>query len=49
MSNSEITAIKLVNLFKPIEEGEPVNIHVVEYTKEPAPEFKALRRMISGE
>ena len=48
MTNSAIAAIKLADLLKPTEEGEPVNVHVVESTKEPEPDFEALRRMISG-
>jgi hypothetical protein len=36
----------LEQLFRPKSVGEPVNTHVVERVKEPAPDFEAMRRVI---
>jgi hypothetical protein len=36
----------LEQLFRPKPVGEPVNTHVVERVKEPAPDFDAMRRIV---
>jgi hypothetical protein len=43
-----IAATKLEDLLKPKAQGEPVNVHVVEFVAEPSPDFSAMQRAIEN-
>ena len=43
-----VAATDLADVFKPKTSGEMVNVHVVESTKEPQPDFEAMRRTIEA-
>jgi hypothetical protein len=43
-----IAATMLEDVLKPKAQGEPVNVHVVEFVAEPRPDFSAMQRIIES-
>ena len=43
-----IALTKLEDVLKPKAQGEPVNVHVVEFVAEPRPDFSAMQRTIES-
>jgi hypothetical protein len=48
MRGSSVASLKLSDVLRPKDPGEAVNVHVVERTKEPEPDFAAMQRIIAG-
>ena len=44
----DFIAAKLEDLLKPKLQGEPVNVHVVQFVAEPRPDFSAMQRTIEN-
>jgi hypothetical protein len=43
-----IAATKLEDVLKPKAQGEPVNVHVVQFVAEPSPDFSAMQQTIEN-
>jgi hypothetical protein len=45
----KIAATKLQDALRPQAKGEPVNAHVVEFVRQPQPDYDALQKTLSGD